>query len=201
MSKVLLIVVVLLLLGAGGFFVLSNRSKAPADTSLTNNTQMQAETTGGQKSLKDLFGLGTAQECTFKDETGNGGTVYVGNNKMRGNFATVSPQGTVSSHIIVDGQTTYLWMDGQNTGYKMTLDTTAAAETGNQAGQSMNFDQKLNYDCKGWTVNSSLFVLPTGVTFTDYNSMMVPSGENKCAACDSVPASAQAQCKAALGCN
>lgn len=204
MTKVLagIIIIILVALGAGAFLVLSDKNKpATTDTSLNGNTQMQANTENDQKSLKDLIGLGSSQECSFKDAAGNAGTVYVGSNKMRGNFTTAGAQGSISSHIIVDGQTTYMWLDGQNTGYKLAFDMNApaAAEAEKQTGQNVDLDQKVDYNCKAWTVNSSVFALPSGITFTDFGSMMVPS--DKCAACDNVPASAQAQCKAALGCN
>lgn len=207
------VVIILLLVLGGGAFVLSQRNNNPTPTpasNITTNTQTQAET-GSQKSIKDLFTLGSAQQCSFNDQAGNSGTVFVANQKMRGDFITVAPQGSVNAHMIVDSSTSYLWVDGQNTGIKMSFDATAATENlGSQANTNVDWDKKFDYDCKAWNADSNMFTLPTGVKFTDLGALTIPSASGspssgssaaQCAACDSVPESARAQCRAALKCN
>lgn len=207
----------LLALGIGGYFVLSNRTNptTSTDTTLTQNSQMNAQT-DSTKSLKDLFALGTSQECTFSDDTGNSGVVRIQSGKMSGDFTTTTPQGNMTSHMLVDGKTTYMWSDGQTTGFKMTFDVTAAAENvTTEAKNNIDLDQKLDYNCQAWGGSAASFELPSGVTFTDFSSLTIPqpteagasgtpsSGSNssQCSACDSVPDSAKAACKEALGCN
>lgn len=213
---------VLIALGVGailiailaGVLLMGNKTSTP-QTSDTSNSQT-AETGSALQSLKDLFSSGKSQECTFTDTAGNGGTVYVQGGKMRGDFTTVSPQGSTNAHMIVDGTTSYIWMDGQPSGFKMTFDINAATEAQTTANnQNVDLDKKVDYSCKGWTVNPSLFTLPAGVTFTDFGNLTVPAPTEagasgtpstntkaqQCAACDSAPEAYKAQCKAALGCN
>ena len=130
---------------------------------------------------------------------------------MRGDFTTSTEGKTVTSHILVDGQTSYLWMDGQKMGYKFTVEE--SDETGNDTNKapagSLDLEKKSDYSCKPWSTDSSLFSLPDDIEFSDMSNIMSPSGTQspdsskaaQCAACDSAPESARQQCKAALGCN
>lgn len=218
MSKQIMVVaVVVLLLGAGGFFFMSKEStnsKSP-----TNEiSQEGSQEAGGPKSIKDLFSLGTAQQCTFKDAAGNGGTVYVSGGKMRGDFTTISGNKTIQSHMIRDDKTSYVWMEGETVGYKMSVEsisqTPPQGGTTNTQG-SVDLDKKADYSCNPWVVSGSMFQMPSNMQFTDLNSMMQKSPGTtgtqggtqdmksiQCAACDTVPDLTQrAQCKAALSCN
>lgn len=187
-------VIVLLALGAGGFMLKS------ATTTNTTNTDSNSSETGAMKSLKDLLGLGSAQACSFE-----GGTVYVSNGKMRGDFTTNAAQGTMSSHMIVDGQTSYIWIDGQSTGFKMTFDAAAQQEAQESVKNNIDINKQSNYNCKAWSADLGVFTLPKDVTFTDFSALTVPSTTgagtfNQCAACDAAPTSSRAACKTALGC-
>ncbi|MDO8497428.1 MAG: hypothetical protein Q7S61_02680 [bacterium] len=215
MSKQIIVVaVIVILLGAGGFFFMSKDStntKSPTDEV---SQEGMTEKTGGPKSIKDLFSLGTAQQCTFKDTAENGGTVYVSGGKMRGDFTTVSGNKTIQSHMIRDDKTSYVWMEGETMGYKMSVESTN--QTSPQGGTtntqgSIDLDKKADYSCKPWVVSESMFQMPSNVQFTDLNAMMQqspPQGGTQdmksiqCAACDTVPElTPRAQCRAALSCN
>lgn len=175
MNKTLLILVIVALLGgAVTFFVLSNRSKT------TNNENTGPEVTQptavAPKSLKELFGLNVTQQCTFDDSAGNSGTVYVGGGQMRGDFSSTVEGKTTVSHMIVDNQTSYLWMDDQTTGFKMAFDAATPTGTTNAAGQSetnLDVNQKVDYRCQSWVANTSLFALPSGIQFSDLSKIMV----------------------------
>lgn len=204
MNKLLVIgsCVGLLVIGGVGFFLVKNNSKT------TSNSDYQVESGNSMKgkSLKDLFSVKDAQECSFSDEGGNSGAVYISDGKMRGNFTSqVSGQGTIDSHIIVMNNQSYVWMEGQTTGFSVSLE--AMPTPSSEKTQTVDLDQKLDFKCGSWSVNSSFFTLPTNVKFSDMSSLIKPQGSSnpsnssQCAACDAAPADYQAQCKAALGCN
>lgn len=217
MNKTVLVsvaIVLLLAIGGGAFFVMSTRSKTSVNPNrMEGNVEVTTGATGTveQKSLKDLLALGQSQQCTFSDPSGNAGTVYIANAKMRGDFNTTTDGKVVASHMIVDQPTAYVWMDGQTTGFKMSLDTVKQPQgkTGN-----VDIDKKVDYTCESWSMDPTLFTLPSTVAFSDMGSFSVPSGAmevsgtpasssnaEQCAACNSLPAASQAQCKQALNCN
>lgn len=217
MNKTVIIVIAVLavLLLGGGAFVMSQRSK-PESTSTTQNNTNDTSTTpsSAAKSLVDLFNLGTAQQCSFSDGSTSSGTVYVSNQKMRGDFTYTVAQGTTNAHMIIDNGTSYIWTDGQTTGLKMKFDAATAAEDFDSkvTDNSVDINQKYDYDCKSWSIDQTKFTLPTGVQFTDlsgiFPSSLPSSGSGttdtkalQCAACNSLPTEAQAACKSALSCN
>lgn len=173
-----------------------------------------------QKSLKDLFAAGISQKCTFKDteaETNIQGTVYATSGKFRGDFSTVASGQTFGSHMIVDGTTSYVWMDGQKKGFKSTFESTSdfsqpsvSPESKDQV-KDMDLNKKVSYDCTPWILDDALLKLPADVEFTDMSSLMMPTkpaglneseGDNssQCAACDSLSGAAKTQCRSALNC-
>ena len=207
MNKKILIVIGILLLG-GGIGAYLFMSKGTSSTIPDGQQTATSSEASAQKSLKDLIGLGQSQECTFSMSEGNSGTVYIASGKMRGDFTTTSEGQTTISHMLVDGNTSYLWMEGQDMGYKFSVDT-SAQEQGETSQGSVDLDQKADYSCKAWRADSSVLALPEGVEFKDMSQLTSPSGTQsqedtkavQCAACDSAPEDAQAQCRAALGCN
>lgn len=218
---VVAILLVLLILGGGGFFLFSrSRSKTKDTSSQAAQTEQAAPTATNamqKQSLKNLMSMSSNQMCTFQDnETGSAGTMYIGSGKVRGDFTGKMTSTTVTSHMIATGQEVYMWMDGQKTGFKMTM---SAMETPQASvSNTVDLNRQVAYECSPQTPDASLFAIPTTVTFTDYSKMMQnPAGmmestksgstgidpkvkAQQCAACAQLPASQQAQCKAALKC-
>ena len=202
MKKIFFVSAAVLLLAAG----CGKKQAGPYETASQKST--------GQQSFRALAS-GKPQKCEIKfsqENNQNQGTVYVANGKMRNDStATVSGK-TMVSHMILDNNTVYTWMEGQTTGFKMQATATEEQKTDGQQKRPVDLDQKVDYSCEGWSVDGSVFVPPANITFTDFSSLIpkipaqnsAPAAGNQnaaaCAACDQVPASAQAQCKAALGC-
>lgn len=179
-KKLIIAVVVVLVLGVGGYFFWKSQS-----AKIPSGLQTGTETSSGLKSLKDLIAAGIAQKCTFSttDESGSSeGTTYVAGGKMRGDFTSVISGKTTKSHMITDGNTNYIWMDGEKTGFKTTIEETGETETGDtsvsqdvtsQGGADLN--AKADYKCSAWVTDSSMFTPPTNVQFTDFSQMFNPS--------------------------
>ncbi len=194
-----------------GFFVVNKKS--------TLNPTMMNQQAGemspspmandnSPKSLKDLLTLGS-QKCTFNAGTQSTGTVYVSSGKMKADFTISIAQGDITSHMLIDGETGYVWSDDSKGGIKMQINAVNPSATPN--AKTMDVNKKYDYSCVPWTVNESFFVLPANITFSDIQTphVMVPKtgtsvnneDTNKCASCDTAPADYKVQCRQALGCN
>lgn len=185
----------------------------PASTSPTPTASIEVESTETasteSKSLKDLMAMGQNQSCTFEDETGNSGSVYASSGRVRGDFATNINGKLESSHLLVDGQYAHIWTEGMANGIKISLDAIADIDT-TSAQQSVDIDEKVDFDCSPWSVDASLFVPPASVQFTDYSSMMAPvatgtaqttDNSSQCATCQNLTGTYRDQCLQALSCN
>jgi hypothetical protein len=217
------IVIVLLLLVIGGTFFLSQKSSskttgAEEKTETTQQGNQIAKPEGVQGSIKSLLASGKTNTCTFSKTTNDvtiKGTVYTGNGKVREDFSSTAANSTMNGHMIVDGKIGYMWNDAmKGQGYK--FDMTAGQPTSSTSGKSQvpDINQDINFSCQGWTLDASVFALPTDVTFTSFSmpgAVTTRSEENPiqgqggdssaCGACNSIPAGAgRDSCKTQLHC-
>ncbi len=206
-KKYLLIGIIALLLLIGGYFVF----KKSSPTNSPGNQNSQAP-----KSLKDLFTAGIAQKCTFStggDSSAQDGTTYIANGKLRGDFVTDIDGKSTQTHMIVVSNTSYIWMDGQNTGFKSTFNPSdyEAAESGDSGKDTtagLDFNKQADYKCSAWVVDDSLFTPPVDVKFSDFSELMKPaavtpgepSSGTQCSVCDSLSGEDKTQCRTALSC-
>jgi hypothetical protein len=224
-TTIIIVVIVLILLGGGAFFFLNKSSHNPVKSVQQSVQNQVAKMTTEHKSLADFFSMTGSQKCTFTDKTNNSsGTLYIGDNKMRGDFQATDNGKTTQTHMINDGTYVYLWIDGQKDGYKMSTAkvkneaaqvSTAPGEQVPSQAQVVDMKQKADYSCGPWSVDATMFTLPQGVTFTDFSSMMqgatpAPARsqgmtdeqkQSMCAQCNKVPAGAMRnQCLTQLKC-
>ncbi len=203
-------IILVIVLGGAAFIMSKNSSKAPVSTQVTQN-EKPASNQKSLKSLKDLIASGQAQKCTFKDKSASvnvEGTTYVAGGKMRGDFNSMVGEKNIMMHMIASDKTSYTWMDGQTTGYKMVFDPAdMAAPTGSQ--QSVDINKVIDYNCSNWSVDSSVFTPPANVKFSELGAVAAPTGstgtktvpQNQCAACDYLSGDAKTQCRTQLNCN
>lgn len=223
MNKNILIGIVIVLVAVGGFMVVKqNGSSEKQDKMMmkkgadSTDDSALGEISG---SLKDLFAKGVAMQCTF-EHIAHGGTttgkLYISGNNMRGDFELVQPDGnSVTSNMIREGDTNYVWSSELEQGFKTVVPeaTFEAAETlEDAAAQSDPFaqlqDENVSYNCQPWIVDRSMFTPPTDIEFVDF-SAQIEKMQNaqdsvkdaQCAACDQVPVGeGRDQCLQALGC-
>lgn len=229
-TRVILGVIILLLLIVGAYFVFGKKSASSPLQSVKNQVTNMAT---GKRSLTDFFSMTGSQQCTFSDKTNtSSGTLFVADGKMRGDFQSSNSGKTTQTHMINDGTYIYYWTDGAKTGYKMSLATVkeqaakiTMAPQNNSAGEEktsssgpVNMNQQADYSCQAWSADSSKFVIPQDVTFTDYTTMMqgamksvtpmapkegMTTGQkqSECGQCNQVPAGQMRnQCLTALKC-
>lgn len=216
-----LVVIVVLLIGGGYVAYTTMYNDAPKEQSTptpqANNGLQPSESFSG--TFATLLGLGQNLRCEFQYNDGtnvSSGTTYIaqGGERIRGDFSIAdSATGPMEAHLIRDSGYNYVWGTMIGQGIKMKIaqgdeDELFASDSGN-----MPVDENTEYTCTPWSVDQSMFTVPSDVEFIDLSVQMErmmqlqesmdTSGlkAQQCAACDQIPdAGAKAQCKAALQC-
>lgn len=163
---IITVVIIIVLTSLGIYYF--NKSDKLVET----NSNEVVDTTTEEKinsSILDLTKRGGNYECTFSHTTGVGtsnGVVYISGEKIRGNFTSnvAVANMTIKSYMISDGTSVYTWTDMTSQGYKVPVEKGATEEN---TSQSFDYGQNLEYTCKGWIVDSSVFILPSGVEFIE----------------------------------
>lgn len=220
-------IVVVIAAAIGGYYVMQNRSNS--QTTGADTSTMREVSEGNNVSLKELMNLGTNQQCTFNYSGEHGsteGTSYITNGKVRTDFSGTNPEGaTYTGGMIMDTEYIYSWTSEMEQGIKMPV-TDSMEEEAQQAqenpdeyrNQYIDPDAEVDYNCTAWSVDNSMFVPPSDVTFLDisqqmemYDSMMQESTDvmeqsqsedmqSACSACESLTGDAATACKQALSC-
>jgi hypothetical protein len=220
----LIIIVVALTIGGGTYVVVKHSTKTPPPAKVQDSSVIVAESSstaisagvgGTAVSLRDLFKLSKDLVCNFSAASSSeavSGTVYSTTDGMiRADVTMQGPKsGKTDGHMIKTGDDVYAWTGGS--GAKLRFDQSMQTTS----TSTVDLDQKVSYSCSNWTKDSSKFTVPTNVKFIDISAMMhggAPGAASatvgaqasvsvtaQCAACEQLPASAKAQCKAALQC-
>jgi len=210
-KRTLFAVVIAVLVLLGGWYFASN--KKSSDKMMGNEEIV--EESSSQMSLKDLFMKGISQTCTFSldDETyKSSGTVYVANGKMRGDFVYQVDGSEQVSHMLVMDETSYIWQDGQAQGYKVSFNETEPDTNSSEpTNQTVDVNEKVDYNCKPGVAGTVTFELPSGVEFKAIDEMMREAKDkmmegasdlsSQCSVCDSLTGESKTQCLTALNCN
>jgi hypothetical protein len=189
---------IVLLAGVGvvAYRQMNQAGSPPSSSSETASPQNAQESRG---SLRNIFGLGQNLTCTFTNEDGSGGTVFVAGERVRGDFTMTGAQGG-AMHVVQSDGYTHMWTDGSTQGTKIKIETDASTQTQEETaktGQSLDLNAQVDYSCSPWGVDASKFVLPAGVTFTDYSEAMMEVKTS--GICDQIPdPQAKAACEGAM---
>lgn len=212
-KSLVIVVVALLLLGFGGYFVMSGKNSSKSGDLMKDESTKQDVGGSKQNTLKGLFMAGIPQSCTFSSEVEgykSEGTVYTAKGKMRGDFSSIVGDREMKSHMIVDGETSYIWTDGETKGFKasFTKEQQEAAEESikdlPKPTGGVDLEQMADYDCKPWLANGSYFELPSGIEFASLEDMMGDIQKqigSQCAACDELTGDSKTQCLTMLKCD
>ncbi|MCU0678664.1 MAG: hypothetical protein MUF19_03745 [Candidatus Pacebacteria bacterium] len=193
--KNIIIIGALLLVAAGSWWAFSREADTEAvDSPAVSGNEIQLNTTAatdeseavsGKGSLLSLLGMGKSQECSFVvrvDGMVQEGTAFYdgGNARVDTLVSGVGTEAPIASYMIMDAKakTMYMWGSAQgDQGIKMTLpeaDETAAADTptsGSVPAAGVTPDMDVDYNCKPWRVDGSVFVPPNDVEFMDMSAM------------------------------
>ncbi len=132
------------------------------------STETVTTATGTPMTLKKLLGLQSAQVCTFTSDFGDmssKGVVYAAGGKVRSDVESQTQTGLLTSHLISDGVYANVWTSALNQGFRLKLDETQPTVSAKSNVPDIN--QSFDMDCKPWTVDVSVFVAPTNITFRE----------------------------------
>ncbi len=220
---VIAILIVVILAGLGWYF----KHKEAKEYSL----DIKGSMTNSNLSLKELA-LKGSQKCEVvyhNENTSSQTQVYVGGGKMRADVNSNVNGKSQTTHIINDGTNQYIWVEGSNQmAFKMSLEQNANNQKLPDQNTMAAFDinAKHEYKCSDWSEDSSVFLIPSNIKFTDYTAIMntyksntqvktsgstqttAPSeasspSANKsvqCLACENLSGNVKAECRAALAC-
>ena len=162
---------IILLLAGGAYFLSQNKSSIK-----TNQSPTPTKAESKSSSLLNLLTLGGNQRCSFKSsdtKTVTEGTVYISGGKIRSDFKTTVEGKVQEMSMIRDGDMNYIWGPSLPTGIKMKISLDELSKN-QQAGQFINSNDKLNYNCLPWTTDASLFTPPANVKFSELPSALIP---------------------------
>ena len=186
-QNIIIAVIVLVALGAGAWWVSSDpvgdaaRSAIEQTPEATPSEQMNDEEVeelpSGTGRLIQLLEQGASMECTFtySDEDGSGqGTGFFEGERMRVSAMHEQDGMTFVSDIISDGTMMYVWGESLEGDFAIKM---AAAEAdmmdmGDEFDQPTTLNEQVEYDCREWSVDRSVFNPPANVEFMDMGTMM-----------------------------
>ncbi len=227
-----LVIFLLLALGVFAYWQMLKEPLAiPPTEQADSNVQPATNIENQIFSVQDLMLSDASFHCTFSYQAENldasNGEMYVSQRgqKMRGTFLSqMGDRGQIEGNIVRDGQYQYFWQTGESTGMKFLIEQTGDDLFSNTSLQNTEIRGEetpepapdVRFSCQPWNVDENKFVVPTDVTFMDFQTQIdqlkssMPTTEesgdstgpnNNCAVCDQIPdADAKAQCLAAMGC-
>jgi hypothetical protein len=170
----------------GAVFVLSGCGlKAPA----VESGAKSENPTGGSvvSSIKDAVGLGTKMKCTYREVIGQeksatDSIVYIEGKKYKATSSAYIEGKARVQNVIFDGETSFIWTDGEKTGIKMTmkcieefnasLPQDAQNKIKNDIANSPEAQFKDAADSSCVPFSGADFSIPADVAFTDQCEMM-----------------------------
>lgn len=233
MNKFIVPLIIVILLMLGGFVFWKQMTPKPVTNETTTQITQSPQLTQGERTglstLRDLLAQGVTQQCTYAytdEKTGKSeGIMLMANGKVRGVYTLTDPKGVVTKgNMINDGAYSYVWDDTTKTGMKIEMTAelkNMGDELSEDSPQVAEMNKKTDYRCKPWVVDTSTFIPPTDVQFSDLSKMMenlnispnitaptvtstTDTGESsseQCAICDTLPAEAQTACRSSMNCD
>ena len=184
-QNIIIAVIVLVALGAGTWWVVSDpvgdaaRSAIEQTPDVTPAEQMSDEEAlpSGMGRLMDLYERGVPMECTFtySDETGSGeGASYFDGEQMRVSAMYEENGTTFVSDIINDGTMMYVWGEspGGDFAIKMLATEEDMMDIDDDLDDATMLDEEVEYDCREWSVDRSVFNPPADIEFMDMGTVM-----------------------------
>lgn len=212
-----LIILFVLVFAAG---CAKKNEQAKQESSNQQEEGQQSENSSSEESffgsLQDLMKKGSNLKCTWQisDEGAvQKGVMYVSGEKFR-QEVTVEGSDALTMNMISDKEWLYQWNPSNKKGTKMKFSEIEKMEENLKAegfeevegddvaeGTAEALNQQIDYKCEAWKVDSSMFVSPGDVEFTDATNALeelMKGAENMmqgmCDSCNSLPGTAKDEC-------
>ena len=200
MNKLLIGLVVAGVIGGGAYVALQGGG----------GESMTSEQSAARGTFAQLMLSGQSLECTFEHDDGtnkSSGTMYMadGGERLRGDFTIEqNTAGPMEAHLVRDGGYNYIWGSFYQQGIKTAVTLENKDKLFEEKDGENMIDENTSFECRPWSVNASVFALPSDVEFLDIAAqmeVMLQSQGVSCSMCDQAPAgAARDQCLMALGC-
>jgi len=134
------------------------------------NTETEENITS---SMEEMMKQGKSMKCTYstkEDDTQINAVAYF--DIAQGRYfveSEISAQETAKqvSYMMTDKTASYMWLKGSNSGTKFVLNE-ADKTNDNTEEVGLVPDDKLNFKCKTWSVENTIFKIPSEINFIDY---------------------------------
>lgn len=171
--KILIGVIVAAVVLIGGYVVFSQqdtgeREHRDGEHIEEDGAMMEEGSFSG--SLFDLGARGGTYRCTFSHSSEVGtsnGTVYISGERIRGDFESVAQGFAIESHMLALSGTIYSWSPLAPTGVKLPRNDVEGEGGAAMSGDYADLQQAYAYDCEAWSVDESVFEIPSSVTFIE----------------------------------
>jgi hypothetical protein len=197
LQKIVVLCLIGIIIICGGWYLLS-QDEDGADTTERELSDADEEVLSGQGSIRDLFGMGRNIRCEYtynEIETGmrGSGVSYIAGQRLRVDSDLVQDGQTFESHVINDGENLWTWtqtnegmfafvtnVDETDTNFE-----TYDSDTPSVEGNANTLEDDVEYSCRPWNVDASIFVPPSDIEFSNPTQMMndamqnLPSGTNE----------------------
>jgi hypothetical protein len=170
MKKNLIIVIIILAAAAGGYLL----TQKDSDVSTNPEVSVSQTPTGKKMSFSSFLenDKGSYKCVVNQDVQGieSLGLVYISNGKVRGDFSTSVQGMSIDTSFIVKDGYSYAWNSLTKNGFKFKASGDKGQVnpgTSTSGTYSWNAEQIGDYDCQDWNEDSSVFALPTNITFSE----------------------------------
>jgi len=157
-----IVALILVALGIRVYIIYSNRTVAPI---------VNADgTIKGNYSVESIRLTGKNYQCVFTksdDASKITGTLQITQNELRGDFDLTLNDKNFASHLIETGDTAYTWTSLEPIGLKSPIikSITQNSSPADQA-ELVGTQDKMDFTCSPWNVDTKVFEIPTGITFS-----------------------------------
>lgn len=167
---ILIIIALIAAAGIGYKFIAKPALKNESTVAKIENSKTKVKS-----SLKQMLGMGKNVSCEMAASEEQGlisGRVNIAGSKMMADFKMADGMGKMmDSHMINDGEYTYIWSSAAPSGTKIKNDSVSQAGTGKDTN-SFDEDKEVDMDCSDWSPSSDSFKVPDGIEFLDMSTMM-----------------------------
>jgi hypothetical protein len=183
MNKAIVGVVVVAVVAVGAYFAFMNKPKDGTNEGETQNQQSNTQQQNSEStqqsqngSLRDLLAQGS-RKCSYSfqgdgsvNEPDGTGTIYTANGNAYMDLTAMVNGMSVNSKVLIKDGVYYGWTEGQGMGLKMLM-SDADKFNDSSMRQTLDINQKYDYDCENWNPDSAKFVVPANIQFTDLASL------------------------------
>lgn len=125
-------------------------------------------------SWNDLVTRGGEYTCAIETNgatADSSGTVFVSGANLYGAFVSKTAAGTITSHMLKNGETMYMWSDAYPQGIKTKATTAPGSSSTQTSGQGISQSQSYSWNCVPGAGDDSHFVPPQNIKFMDLDAL------------------------------